>query len=57
MHMAVSFVEQDMIMHYFGGRVGHLKNTPLQQVHRLGPADPNSEEMEVEGEEAILVEI
>ena len=31
--------------------VGHLKNTPPQQVHRLGPADPDSEEMEVEGEE------
>ena len=51
MHMAVSFVDLDMIMHYFGGRVGHLKNTPPQQVHRLGPADPDSEEMEVEGEE------
>jgi hypothetical protein len=46
--MAVRFVDRDMIMHYFGGGVGHLKNTPPQQAHRL---DTDSEEMEVEDEE------
>ena len=51
MCMAVSFVDWDMIMHYLGGGVGHLKNTPPQQVHRSGPADPDSEEIEVEGKE------
>ena len=49
--MAVSFVDQDMIMRHFGGGVGHLKNTPPQQVHRSNPFDPDSEEMEVEDEE------
>ena len=49
--MAVSFVDRDMIMHYFGGGVGHLKNTPPQQAHRSDPVDPDSEEMEVEDEE------
>ena len=49
--MAVSFVDRDMIMRYFGGRVGHLKNTPPQQAHRSDPVDPDSEEMEVEDEE------
>ena len=44
--MAVSFVDRDMIMRYFGGRVGHLKNTPPQQAHRSDPVDPDSEEME-----------
>ena len=51
MCMAVSFVDRDMIMRYFGGGVGHLKNTPPQQAHRSDPVDPNSEEMEVEDEE------
>ena len=51
MCMAVSFVDRDMIMHYFGGRVSHLKNTPPQQAHRSDPVDPDSEEMEVEDEE------
>lgn len=46
--MAVRFVDRDMIMRYFGGGVGHLKNTPPQQAHRL---DTDSEEMEVEDEE------
>jgi hypothetical protein len=46
--MAVRFVDRDMIMRYFGGGVGHLKNTPPQQAHRL---DADSEEMEVEDEE------
>jgi hypothetical protein len=49
--MAVSFVDRDMIMHYFGGGVGHLKNAPPQQAHRSDPVDPDSEEMEVEDEE------
>ena len=51
MCIAVSFVDRDMIMRYFGGGVGHLKNTPPQQAHRLDPVDPDSEEMEVEDEE------
>jgi hypothetical protein len=51
MCMAVSFVDRDMIMRYFGGGVGHLKNTPSQQAHRSDPVDPDSEEMEVEDEE------
>ena len=48
---AVSFVDRDMIMRYFGGGVGHLKNAPPQQAHRSDPVDPDSEEMEVEDEE------
>ena len=51
MCMAVSFVDRDMIMRYFGGGVGHLKNTPPQQAHRSDPVDPDSEEMEIEDEE------
>ena len=51
MCMAVSFVDRDMIMRYFGGGVGHLKNTPPQQAHRSDHVDPDSEEMEVEDEE------
>ena len=51
MCIAVSFVDRDMIMRYFGGGVGHLKNTPPQQAHRSDPVDPDSEEMEVEDEE------
>jgi hypothetical protein len=51
MHMAVSFVDRDMIMRYFGGGVGHLKNTPPQQVHGSDPVAPDSEEMEVDDEE------
>ena len=46
MCMAVSFVDRDMIMHYFGGGVGHLKNTPPQQAHRSDPVDPDSVEDE-----------
>jgi hypothetical protein len=50
--MAVtSFVDRDMIMRYFCGGVGYLKNTPPQQAHRWDPVDPDSEEMEVEDEE------
>jgi hypothetical protein len=50
--MAVtSFVDRDMIMRYFGGGVGHLKNTPPQQAHISDLVDPESEEMDVEDEE------
>ena len=34
-------------MRYFGGGIGHLKNTPLQQV----PIDPSSEDMAVDEED------
>ena len=34
-------------MHYFGGRIGHLKNTPPQQV----PIDPSSKDMTVDEED------
>ena len=43
----VSFVDQDMVMRYFGGGIGHLKNAPPLQApgFDLGPIDPSSEEM------------
>ena len=46
----VSFVDRDMVMRYFGGRIGHLKNAPILQApgFDLGPIDPSSEEMAVE---------
>ena len=46
----VSFVDQDMVMRYFGGGIGHLKNAPPLQApgFDLGPIDPSSEEMDVE---------
>ena len=49
----VSFVDQDMVMHYFGGGIGHLKNAlPLQAPgFDLGPIDPSSEEMAVEDDD------
>jgi hypothetical protein len=47
----VSFVDRDMVMHYFGGGIGHLKNVPPQQVPGFDPIDPGSEEMPVEEEE------
>jgi hypothetical protein len=37
-----------MVMRYFGGGVGHLKNTPPQQVPGFDPIDPTPEEMAVE---------
>jgi cobalamin biosynthesis protein CobT len=40
-----------MVMRYFGGGIGHLKNTPLQQVPGLDLIDPSSEEMVVEEED------
>jgi hypothetical protein len=36
-----------MVMRYFGGGIGHLKNTPPQQV----PINPSSEEMAVDEED------
>ena len=47
----VSFVDWDMVMRYYGGGIGHLKNTPLQQVPGCDPIDPSSEEMAVEDED------
>jgi hypothetical protein len=47
----VSFVDRDMVMRYFGGGVGHLKNTPSQQVPEFDPVHPSSEEMAVEEED------
>jgi len=44
----VSFVDRDMVMRYFGGGIGHLKNAPPLQVLGFGPIDTNSEEMAVE---------
>ena len=35
-------------MRYFGGGIGHLKNTPPQQVPGFDPIDPTPEEMAVE---------
>jgi hypothetical protein len=42
-----------MVMRHFGGGIGHLKNTPLQQVPQAGLdlIDPSSEEMAVEEED------
>ena len=49
----VSFVDQDMVMRYFGGGNGHLKNaSPLQAPgFDLGPNDPSSKEMAVEDDD------
>ena len=38
-------------MRYFGGGIGHLKNTPSQQVPGFDPIYPSSEEMAVEEED------
>jgi hypothetical protein len=40
-----------MVMRYFGGGIGHLKNTPPLQVPGFDPIDPNSDEMTVEDDE------
>jgi hypothetical protein len=40
-----------MVMHYFGGGIGHLKNTPPQQVPGFDPIDPSSDEMAVEDDD------
>ena len=49
----VSFVDRDMVMHYFGGGIGHLKNAPPLKApgFDLGPIDPSSEEMAVEDDD------
>jgi hypothetical protein len=44
----VSFVDRDMVMRYFGGGIGHLKNAPPMQELGTDPIDTNSEEMPVE---------
>ena len=38
-------------MRYFGGGIGHLKNTPPQQVPGFDPIDPSSDEMAVEDDD------
>jgi hypothetical protein len=40
-----------MIMRYFGGGIGHLKNTPPHQVHGFDPIGQCSEEMSVEDDD------
>ena len=40
-----SFVDRDMVMPYFGGGIGHLKNAPAPEVPELDSIDPSSEEM------------
>ena len=47
----VSFVDRDMVMRYFGGGIGHLKNTPPLQVPGFDPIDPGSDEMAVEDDD------
>jgi hypothetical protein len=47
----VSFVDRDMVMRYFGGGIGHLKNAPRLQAPGFDPFDPSSEEMAVEEED------
>jgi hypothetical protein len=39
-----------MVMRYFGGGIGHLKNTPPKQVPGFDPIDPSSEKLAVEEE-------
>jgi hypothetical protein len=43
-----SFVEGDVVMRYFGGGIGHLKNAPPLEVPGLDSIDPSSKEMAVE---------
>ena len=43
-----SFVDRDMVMHYLGGGIGHLKNVPPLQVPGFDPIDPSFKEMAVE---------
>lgn len=47
----VSFVDRDMVMRYFGGGIGHLKNAPPLQAPGFDPIDPSSEEMAVEDDD------
>ena len=41
-------------MRYFGGGIGHLKNTPPQQLPGFDPIDPTSKEMAMEEEDEDL---
>ena len=45
--MVLSFVDCDMIMHYFGGGIGHLGNGPRHQVDSE-PPDTGPEDSELE---------
>ena len=40
-----------MVMRYFGGGIGQLKNTPPLQVPGFDPIDPGSDEMAVEDDD------
>ena len=53
----VSFVDRDMVMRYFGGGIGHLKNTPPQQVPGFDPIDPTPVEMAVEEDDDDLFNV
>ena len=44
-------------MRYFGGGIGHLKNTPPQQVPGFDPIDPTPEEMAVEEDDNDLLNV
>ena len=44
-------------MRYFGGGIGHLKNTPPQQVPGFDPIDPTPEEMAVEEDNNNLLNV
>ena len=44
-------------MRYFGGGIGHLKNTPPQQVPGFDPIDPTPEEMAVEEDDDDLLNV
>jgi hypothetical protein len=46
-----SFVDRDMVMRYFGGGIGHLKNAPPLEVPGLDSIDPSSKEMAVEDDD------
>lgn len=41
-----------MVMRYFGGGIGHLKNTPPQQVPGFDPINLSSEEIAMEEEDS-----
>lgn len=47
--MVLSFVDRDMVMHYFGGGIGHLGNSTQYQVD-AEPPDTELEEVEEEME-------
>src|SRR5277367_1873887 len=45
--MGLSFVDRDMIMHYFGGGIGHLGNSPCQVNSEQPDTEGVEEEMEI----------